>query len=356
MDSEIVGKLPRAPRLADESYMGYLTAVRNLAINGWFPSIAEDVCATTMAADLPISLTTDDYQKVAPALDSKLSVQAWKRVMRSQQQQTWSSLFAAYNRERDHWLKLLNDAAASYPERLHVDPDFVVPDSACQDIHLQPGGYCRDDLAGFVFYHGTKVFYQGGNDADELHEGYAQGFEPPTDQPVKKILDVGCSIGQCTTALKQRFPDADVWGIDVGLPLLRYAHKRATDMDIDVHFQQALAESLPHDDGSADIVFCYILFHEVPAHTFETIVREAYRVLRPGGQFVVVDAPNGHELPVPNRMWLAFDAQYNCEPYSPAFVATDFVDLVQTCGFEQVEQAPTPTFLSQTIAYKPQAG
>ncbi|MFK8054337.1 MAG: class I SAM-dependent methyltransferase [Woeseiaceae bacterium] len=350
MESETVGTTPRR---ADESYLNYLTSVRNLAINEWFPSIAEDICEETVAADLPISLTTEDFEKVAPTFNAKPSVQAWKRVMRSQQQRTWQYLFEAYNRDRDRWIAAMDAAVANNPGKLHVDPDFKVPDSACQDIHLQPGGYCRDDLAGYVFYHGTRVFYQGENENGELHDGYAYGFEPPTDQPVKKVLDVGCSIGECTTALKARFPDAEIWGVDVGLPLLRYAHMRATDMNVDVQFQQALAEDLPHEDNSVDIVFAYILFHEVPEHTFAPIVKEAMRVLRPGGKFVVVDAPNGKELGAPNRMWLAFDARYNCEPYSPAFVATDFVDLVESNGFVEVMHGPTPTFLSQTIATKP---
>ncbi|MEO0574822.1 MAG: class I SAM-dependent methyltransferase [Pseudomonadota bacterium] len=353
METEMVGNTQGSPSRADDSYLDYLTSVRNLAINEWFPSIAQDICEEAVSAGLPVSLTVDDYQKLAPTLDAKPSLQAWKRVMRSQQQLTWQGLFDAYGADREQWIKALDDAQTRNPERLHIDPDFHVPESACQDIHLQAGGYCRDDLAGYVFLHGTRVFYQGGNENDELHHGYAYGFEPPVDKPVKKILDLGCSIGQCTTALKARFPEAEVWGIDVGLPLLRYAHKRATDLDVEVHFQQALAEDLPHEDGSVDIVFAYILFHEVPQHTFELIVKEALRVLRPGGQFIAIDAPNGHELPAPNRMWLAFDARYNCEPYSPAFVATDFAALVADCGFEQVTHGTTPTFLSQTTALKP---
>lgn len=347
------GTVGQPPRAADDHYLDYLTAIRNLAIKSWFPAIAEDVCNDAVAAGLPVTLSVTDYEKLAPILDAKTSVQAWKRVMRSQQQLTWQRLKDSYGAERDFWVSQLDDAERLNPDSLHVDPSFEVPDSACEDIHLQPGGYCRDELAGYIFHHGTRVFYQGDNQDDDLQVGYVAGIEPPDDKPVERILDLGCSIGQCTTALKERFQDAEVWGLDVGLPLLRYAHKRATELGIDVHFQQGLAEDLQHEDDSFDIVFAYILFHEVPEHTFEPIVKEALRVLRPGGKFVVIDAPNGAELPVPNRMWLAFDARYNCEPFSPAFVATDFAKLVENCGFADVSHGPTPTFLSQTTAVKP---
>lgn len=353
MERGIVGTTPQPPSRADDSYLDYLTTVRNLAIQSWFPSIAQDVCAEAVAANLPVALTVSDYEKLAPTLDAKTSVQAWKRVMRSQQQLTWRRLAESYGAERDFWLSKLDDAQRENPDRLHVDANFEVPDSACEDIHLQPGGYCRDELAGYIFHHGTRVFYQGDNQEDDLQVGYVAGIEPPADQRVEKILDLGCSIGQCTTALKERFSEAEIWGLDVGLPLLRYAHKRATDLGVDVHFQHGLAEDLQHEDGSFDIVFAYILFHEVPEHTFAPIVKEALRVLRPGGKFIVIDAPNGAKIPVPNRMWLVFDARYNCEPYSPAFVATDFAQLVEDCGFESVTHGPTPTFLSQTSATKP---
>ncbi len=210
-----------------------------------------------------------------------------------------------------------------------------------------------DTLAGYVFDHGTRVFYQGDNQQDELHAQVVDELRVPDDGKVERILDVGCSIGQCTTVLAERFPKAEVTGLDVGLPMVRYAHRRAVDLGSSARFVQGLAEELPYPDGHFDAVLAYILFHEVPARLFPRIVAEVFRVLRPGGTFTVVDAPNDTHLPGPNRMWLAYDAQYNCEPYSPGFVACDFVQLLTDAGFESIEQHPTPTFLSGTTCNRP---
>ncbi len=351
MDRNTTGKAPRMPRLQDDSYADYLTAVRNFAIRKWFPEVAEEVMGA--AAKLPGDGATCDYAELGDAIDSLPAISSWKRLMRSQQQMTWAKCFESYNRDRDYWEGKLAQAEAKNPNRLHRDPDLVVPDYACQDIHLQPGGYCKDELAGYVFHHGTRVFYQGDNDGDEHHELYASLLREPDDGVLNNILDLGCSIGQGTTALKTRYPNASVIGVDIGLPLLRYAHMRATDLAIDVEFQHALAEALPYADGSQDAVFAFILFHEVPESSFSEIVAEAFRVLRPGGTFTVIDAPNSKALPAPNRMWLAFDAKYNCEPYSPAFVASDFDQILTGTGFVEIIQQPTPTFLSQTTAVKP---
>ena len=36
----------------------------------------------------------------------------------------------------------------------------------------------------------------------------------PADGRVRRVLDIGCSAGQSATAFKERFPEAEVWGVD----------------------------------------------------------------------------------------------------------------------------------------------
>jgi len=333
----------------DESYLDYMMSVRNFVIVDWFPGIAENINSTVESA----GKADAEYSEVSEMVDEIPQVGPWKRMMRSQQLLTWNKLRDTYHAKADEYLEKLKDAENKRSDRLHFDPDFQVPESACYDIHLQPGGYCKDELAGFIFEHGTRVFYQGMNDNEELHQLYVTMLKAPVDGKVERIMDLGCSIGQCTTAFKQAYPEAEVWGVDVALPLLRYANYRAKELDVDVHFQQSMAEDLQHEDGSFDCVFAYILFHETPEHTFLPILEEAMRVLRPGGTLTIVDAPLGTSLPAANQMWQKFDAQYNCEPYAPGFVNSDFLGLVEKAGFEDINHEPTPTFLAMTTAVKP---
>ncbi|MFZ9478432.1 MAG: class I SAM-dependent methyltransferase [Steroidobacteraceae bacterium] len=332
MNRGTIGLLPRTPTLEDESYLAFMESLRNHSIRAMFPRI----------------------MGFAESADAELRpyTRLWKRLMRSQQQQTWQKIHESFAQRRAHYEAELEAAERSRPDRLHYDPNFEVPKYATLDIHLQPGGYCGDSLAGYVFHHGTKVFYQGDNDQDELHQQVVDLVAAPEDGKVHRVLDLGCSIGQCTTALKQRFPQAEVCGLDVGLPLLRYAHKRATDLGIDVHFQQGLAENTQLPAGQYDVILAYILFHEVPERLFAQILGEVHRLLRPGGRFTVVDAPNNRNLPAANKLWLKFDALYNCEPYSPAFVASDFGQLMKDAGLRVTHSGPTPTFLHCTTAVK----
>lgn len=354
MNRGMTGLLPRAPTLAAESQLGFYQTVRNFAIRDMFPRVAAQVEVQAASAGFGEHGALLPTDRIASIADPIPIVGTWKRIMRSQQQASWhirDSLLADAARYEAE----LDTAERAYPGRLHYDPAFVTPEYAKCEIHLQPGGYVGDALAGYVFHHGTKVFYQGLNDQDQLHALVSDMVRVPSDGIVHRVLDTGCSIGQATTALKQRFANTEVWGLDVALPLVRYAHKRAIDMGIDVHFMQGLAEATGFPDGHFDAVLAHILFHEVPEPLFDAIIAEVKRLLRPGGTFTIVDAPNNTQLPVGNRLWQQFDARYNCEPYALAFVATDLRAMLERHGFRSIEAGPTPTFLWCTQAEKPLA-
>jgi ubiquinone/menaquinone biosynthesis C-methylase UbiE len=345
-----IGRLPRAPTLAADSALGFFESVRNFAIGKCFPRIEAQSASLLAAAGVDSTASLGTLRR---AFDPAPGVRTWKRLMRSQQQATWRSIRDALSGREAELEARLDAAEATAPERLRYDRSFRVPEYACHEIHLQPGGYIGDPLAGFVFHHGTQVFYQGYNDQDELHAGVAAMLRPPDDGRVTRILDLACSIGQGTTALKARFPSAEVTGLDVSLPLLRYAHLRALTLGEEVSFVQALAEETGFEASSFDAVMAFILFHEVPASLFTKIIAETLRVLRPGGTFTIIDAPRVESLPPANRLWTEFDAEYNGEPYALDFVSCDFKQLLLDAGFELLEAPPKAMFLDCLHCVKP---
>ena len=91
-------------------------------------------------------------------------------------------------------------------------------------------------------------------------------------------------------AIKQAFPAADVIGADVCAPALKLAHLRALEAGQAITWPQLAAEDLSaFPDASFDAVASHWLFHEMPPRAIRRALREARRVLRPGGVIVAYD-------------------------------------------------------------------
>jgi ubiquinone/menaquinone biosynthesis C-methylase UbiE len=192
-----------------------------------------------------------------------------------------------------------------------------------------------------LYHYGlAKGFFQGLNDNDEIYLSIAQSHPLPRDGKVRRILDIGCGTGQVTTAVKERFPDAEVWGIDVAGPMARYAHHRASTMGVDVKFAQRLAEDTGFPSNHFDLVFDHIVFHEVTADAAKKIVEETNRVLRPGGVFHHLDIgtkgnPHAH-MPktVMEKGFYWMGHRLNIEPWFWVYMGSDFPRVMRERGFQ----------------------
>lgn len=93
------------------------------------------------------------------------------------------------------------------------------------------------------------------------------------------VIDVGCGDGWLTRRLAER--GAHVTGVEVSPKQL--AKARAATPAGDEHYIQGLAEDLPVPSRSADIVIYFNSLHHVDGDGLMKALREAARVLRPGG-------------------------------------------------------------------------
>jgi SAM-dependent methyltransferase len=154
----------------------------------------------------------------------------------------------------------------------------------------------------------------------------------------KRILDIGVAAGHSLVPIAQAFPDAEVVAIDVAAPMLRYAHARAKSLGVNnIEFVQMSGEDLSSfEDESFDWVQTSIFLHELSAKALPKILRESYRVLKPGGLTLHLEQPQyGEDMSVFEQFMRDWDAHNNNEPFWTAMHGIDMEAALMDTGFER---------------------
>lgn len=106
----------------------------------------------------------------------------------------------------------------------------------------------------------------------------------------ESVLDIGCGTGTLAIAAKRRVGDLGVvHGIDASPEMIARAQRKAKRSGMDVVFEIAPAQSLPFPDARFDLVLSTVMLHHLPRTGRAEAIREARRVLKPGGRLLAVD-------------------------------------------------------------------
>jgi SAM-dependent methyltransferase len=165
-------------------------------------------------------------------------------------------------------------------------------------------------------------------------------------KPGETVLDLGSGGGiDVLLSAKRVGPTGFAYGLDMTDEMLRIAEKNRVESGVqNVRFLKGQIEQIPLPTDSVDVVIsnCVInLSSEKPR-----VLREAFRVLKPGGRFAVSDVVVQGELPTELRKSMELWA--GC--IAGALEETTYRQLLAEAGFADADVQVTRVYDAQDLA------
>ena len=154
------------------------------------------------------------------------------------------------------------------------------------------------------------------------------------------VLDLGSGGGIDVLLSARRVgPSGKAYGLDMTDEMLALARENQRQAGVDnVEFLKGEIENIPLPDHSVDVVISNCVINL--SADKDRVLREAFRVLRPGGRFAVSDVVVRGEIAPEIRqsmlLWVG------C--ISGALEETEYQDKLRAAGFTQVELEPTRVY------------
>ena len=154
------------------------------------------------------------------------------------------------------------------------------------------------------------------------------------------VLDLGSGGGIDVLLSARRVgPTGKAYGLDMTDAMLDLARANQAKAGVtNVEFLKGDIEKIPLPDASVDVIISNCVINL--SADKKRVLAEAFRVLKPGGRFAVSDVVVRGELPEAVRR--SMELWVGC--VAGALGETEFIDMLKSSGFEDVEIEPTRVY------------
>jgi arsenite methyltransferase len=202
-------------------------------------------------------------------------------------------------------------------------------------------GSCADPI--------TSNLYEISDTADLPAEAVAAslGCGNPTAlaqlNPGEVVLDLGSGGGiDVLLSAKRVGPSGKVYGLDMTDEMLSLARENQRKAGVsNVEFLKGDLEDIPLPEASVDVIISNCVINL--STDKDQALREAFRVLKPGGRFAVSDVVVRGEVPAPVRK--SIELWIGC--VAGAMEESEYRARLSAAGFADIEIVPTRVYTSQ---------
>lgn len=241
---------------------------------------------------------------------------------------------------------LMNGPTTIEPMPGEARPAYA--DAAC--IHRTSGGWDGHDYQGFV--HGELIHreYVARTYPGDIFKQRRQILSVLSRRDPARIFEIGSSSGHYTLQLAAEFPKAEIWGCDPSPRMLEQAQRVANERGFAWRLFVGSGEATGLPAESVDLVTSYIVLHEIPAAAARAQLREAFRLLRPGGELLFTDVTRYAVLDKRAVRWAEYNAVHGGEPFWREAASLELGAAAREAGFAEVRSeglggAPYPWFV-----------
>jgi arsenite methyltransferase len=159
-------------------------------------------------------------------------------------------------------------------------------------------------------------------------------------KPGETVLDLGSGAGfDCFLAANQVGKNGKIIGVDMTPAMISKARQNAKKGEYtNVEFRLGEIENLPAADNSVDVIISNCVINLAPDKA--KVFAEAYRVLKPGGRFMISDLVVLKELPEVIRE--SVQAYVGC--IAGALLKDDYLKTVEKTGYKNIKVISEKTY------------
>jgi len=159
-------------------------------------------------------------------------------------------------------------------------------------------------------------------------------------QPGETVLDLGSGGGiDVLLSAKRVGPTGKAYGLDMTDEMLALAHENQKKAGAqNVEFLKGTIESIPLPDNTVDVIISNCVINL--SGDKDSVLREAFRVLKPGGRLAVSDVVIRGEVPPEIRK--SMELWVGC--MAGALQETEYREKLAAAGFQSISVEPTRVY------------